>query len=174
MIFIEENKVYQIDCSAALGATDQWHSIKDNISKLLSDVDWIVEVEQAVYLVEYKNANIPGATNPGAFKPLSPGLLDKLTKKYLDTLHYLNAMGIAKPRKYVCILEYPKADSVSQNLVRNAIKGRLNYLQNRLGAHLPLVQDVDVVNIDAWNKHAEYGRFPLSRCISPPSPASPA
>lgn len=173
MIFIEENKVYQIDCSAALEATDQWHSIKDNISTLLSDVDWIMEAEQAVYLVEYKNANFPGATNPGAFKPLSPGLLDKLAKKYLDTLHYLNALGITKRRKYVCILEYPKADSVSQNMVRNAIKGRLSYLQNRMGAPHALVQDVDVVNIDAWNNHAEYGRFPLSRCI-PPTPASPA
>lgn len=174
MIFIEENKVYQIDCSAALRATDQWHSIKDNISTLLSDVDWIVEVEQAVYLVEYKNANISGAEKPKAFKPQSTGLHDKLAKKYLDTLHYLNARGIAKPRKYVCILEYPKADSVSQNMVRNAIKARLSYLQNQLGAPHALVQDVDVVNIDAWNKHAEYGRFPLSRCISPSSPASPA
>ena len=27
---------------------------------------------------------------------------------------------------------------------------------------------------NGWSNHAEYGRFPLSRCISPPSPASPA
>ncbi len=43
----------------------QYHSA----NCLLSDVDWIMETNQKIYLVEYKNANISGAKKPEAFIP---------------------------------------------------------------------------------------------------------
>ena len=35
----------------------------------LKDTDFVIESNTTIYLVEYKNANIPGAANPEAFRP---------------------------------------------------------------------------------------------------------
>ena len=35
----------------------------------ISDVDFLIEDDKYLYLVEYKNACVPGAANPEAFNP---------------------------------------------------------------------------------------------------------
>lgn len=70
MIFVEENKHYQIDCSNAIWGTDRMHEDYKEIREIpLCDVDWIIENEKYMILVEYKNANVPGAAKPEAFEP---------------------------------------------------------------------------------------------------------
>lgn len=89
-IFEEENHIYQIDFSAALWATDQLHTVfQTNTVSLLSDVDFVAETEDEVLLVEYKNANISNASNPGAFRPRDQKLVQKIAFKYYDSWIYL-------------------------------------------------------------------------------------
>lgn len=165
-IYVEENQVYQIDCSAAVWSTDLWHSLKNNVCGTLRDVDWIIEDKDVLYLVEYKNANVAGAANPGAYNPHSDKAIKKLVEKYLDTLHYLNVKPVAKPRHYVCILEYPKGDSVSRRLIRNELKKRLFFLQEQQGSTHKIIHKIDVVDIQGWNANMHYRKFPITRVVS--------
>lgn len=68
-VFTEENGKYKIDCSKALWATDELHEQYHAAKCSLSDVDWILESDRKIVLVEYKNANVAGAHNLEAFKP---------------------------------------------------------------------------------------------------------
>lgn len=103
-IFTEENGLYQIDCSKAVWATDELNYQYHAANCMLSDVDWVVETNKRLYLVEYKNANISGAVNPGAFSPQSDKMIDKVVRKFYDSLHYLSLLDKNKPKEYVYIL----------------------------------------------------------------------
>ena len=54
-VFVEENKVYQLDCSKALWATDAVHEVYRANKLGLKDVDFIIEQDEDIILVEYKN-----------------------------------------------------------------------------------------------------------------------
>ena len=76
-VFTEENGCYKIDCSKAIWATDSLNHQYHSANCLLSDVDWIMETNQKIYLVEYKNANISGAKKPEAFIPTNDKTINK-------------------------------------------------------------------------------------------------
>ena len=163
-IFEEENHIYQIDFSAALWATDQLHTVfQTNTVSLLSDVDFVAETEDEVLLVEYKNANISNASNPGAFRPRDQKLVQKIAFKYYDSWIYLLYLKKVKPFHYIYILEYPDGDAVSRRWIRNMATRMLPFgLQN-----LPEIQDniisaFDVLSIQEWNEHDTYKAFPIT------------
>lgn len=65
-IFVEENKIFKIDCNKAIEIIelhDEYH--KTNI---LSDVDLIIIDESNITCMEYKNSSVPNAANPKAFE----------------------------------------------------------------------------------------------------------
>lgn len=68
-ILVEENNLYELDCTAALWATDQIHEEYHRAKTNLKDADFLIETEEQMLLVEYKNSNVPNAANPGAFDP---------------------------------------------------------------------------------------------------------
>lgn len=68
-IFTEENGYYSIDWSNAVWATDEINAKYHTAKCSLSDVDWIMETKDKLFLVEYKNAKVQGAKKPEAFKP---------------------------------------------------------------------------------------------------------
>ena len=70
-IFVEENGRYCIDCTNALWATDQMNMEYHKAGIHISDVDFVVENITHIFLVEYKNAMISGASNPAAFNPMA-------------------------------------------------------------------------------------------------------
>lgn len=163
-IFEEENHIYQIDFSAALWATDQLHTVfQTNTVSLLSDVDFVAETEDEVLLVEYKNANISNASNPGSFRPRDQKLVQKIAFKYYDSWIYLRYLKKDKPFHYIYILEYPDGDAVSRRWIRNMATRMLPFgLQN-----LPEIQDniisaFDVLSIQEWNEHDTYKAFPIT------------
>ena len=88
-IFTEENGYYSIDWSNAVWATDEINAKYHTAKCSLSDVDWIMETKDKLFLVEYKNAKVQGAKKPGAFKPKDEKVLNKVAKKFYDSLHYL-------------------------------------------------------------------------------------
>lgn len=68
-ILVEENGCYYIDCSKAIWSTDEINSIYKEAKLHLNDVDFVIETENILILIEYKNANIEQAAKPNAFNP---------------------------------------------------------------------------------------------------------
>ena len=68
-VWMEENGQYALDCRNAVWSFGRLHDEYAVIGNLLTDADFLLEDEKFIYLVEYKNANIPGTSNPGAFNP---------------------------------------------------------------------------------------------------------
>ena len=167
-ILIEEKEKYGIDCRNAIWASDEIHKIYHScgLPEILSDADFVVETEDAILLIEYKNANIPEArTHAAAEKEYNPFQTDKFNKivsKFYDSLHYLRLAGKEKPVHYIFVLEYPKGDSASRKLLRNRLKKRLPFqLQEKFDTGIRLIDSVSVMNISEWNLDINYGRYPI-------------
>ncbi len=161
-ILIEENKVYGIDCTSAIWATDEIHDVYHRAGVQLKDVDFVIEDEEKLYLVEYKNANISGAANPNAFKPLEDKARISVVQKFYDSLHYLTLRNKTKSRDYIYIVEGPKIDRTMRKKLRNSLKNALPFaLQDQISNNAELIQEVAVLSIDEWNAHRVYGRFPV-------------
>ena len=177
--YVEENCVYELDCTAAIWSTDKIHSVYQDRNHtygeigFLCDVDFVIENENNILLVEYKNADIPHADNPGAFNPLGGNKLENVAKKFYDSSYFLYLSGKDKPKKYIYVLEYPSGNSTSRLLVRNRLKEKLPFkLQSGIAvAGRELIDEVRVVNIAEWNADAELGKFPL-QLLSAPAPTA--
>jgi len=164
-VYIEENGVYMLDCRAAVWSTNQIHEhyAQYVIGSFLNDVDFVIETNEYLILVEYKNANIPGAANPERFRPESDAKLENVAKKYFDSLHYLFLLGKDKPKRFIYIVEYPRGDSASRKMLRNKLKVRLPFrMQTAVSEDRHLIEDVQVLNIQEWNADELLGRFPIS------------
>ncbi len=173
-IYQEENGIYSLDCTNAVWSTDRIHQDYQDPAHtfgqigFLKDVDFVIETEDSLLLVEYKNANVPGAVNPGRFNPTSDNKLDQVAEKYYDSLHWISLTNKKKPIKYVYILEYPAGNSTSRHLVRNELQKRLPFaLQKALSVRgQQLISEVKVVDIAEWNADPELGKFPLRPVVS--------
>lgn len=163
-IYTDENGFCRFDFSAAIKATSSLNRIFNRtVDSLLSDVDFVVELEEAILLVEYKNANIPGAARPEAFKPSKDKHIIKIARKFYDSMIFIWACEYDKPLRYVYILEYPKDDPVTRKMVRNKIRNKLPFeLQKCKAVKRQMIDSFDVVSIDEWNKNPAYSRFPIS------------
>lgn len=162
MIFTEENKVYQIDCRKALWATDKLNEIYHDAKVQLSDVDFIIETDDRILLVEYKNANIAHAVKPEAFNTKDNKLYDRLARKYYDSLFYLQLVRKNKPKYFTFVVEFPNDDIVIRKYMRSRLKGILPFeLQKLNGSEIKLIEECEVCNIAEWNE--KYVDFPISK-----------
>lgn len=161
-VFTEENNCYCFDCTQSLWATDQIHQAYAFTEGSLNDVDFVIETEEKIFMVEYKNASISGAVNPEAFQPGADKKIANVVKKFYDSLHYMYLTKKEKPKVFVYVLEYPNGDSVSRKMIRNRLKKKLPFqLQDSVAGEVKLIEKVDVVSIDEWNQNREYGIFPI-------------
>ena len=124
-IYQDENKIYQFDFSSAIWSSNMLQQIfHTNNAGILSDVDFIAETHEEILLIEYKNANIPGAAHPEAFQPMDQKREHKIARKYYDSWIYLTAIRKNKPVAYIYILEYPNsASSLCQKLIGSSSTG---------------------------------------------------
>lgn len=160
----EENGFYQIDCTNAVWATDAIHQDYHDAGLHIHDVDFLIENEDTIFLIEYKSANIPGAASPNSFQPTSDQKVNNVVWKYFDSLHYLTLLQKSKRKHFVYILEYPNGDSVSRNRLRIRLKSELPFeLQKKLSNTATLIDDVDVLSIEEWNQHSSLGKYPIVR-----------
>jgi len=167
-VLIEEKGNYGIDCKNAIWASDEIHTIYHScgLPEILCDADFVVETEDTILLIEYKNANVPEArahaTEATEYDPFQPKKFNRIVSKYYDSLHYLRLIGKEKPIHYIFVLEYPKGDSVSRKLLRNRLKKRLPFkLQDQFDTGIRLIDSVSVMNISEWNENATYGQYPI-------------
>ncbi len=165
-IYHEENNVYQFDFSAAVWATDQLHNIYNSKANLLSDVDFIAETEDNIILLEYKNASIPGASNPEKFVPSDSKYVNKIAYKFYDSWIYLKAINKNKPILYVYILEYPNGDFDTRLHIRNLIGAVLPIELQKLpeiSCNCKIIEEFYVMSIKEWNSHETFGKFPIEK-----------
>ena len=161
-ILVEENNLYELDCTAALWATDQIHEEYHRAKTNLKDADFLIETEEQMLLVEYKNSNVPNAANPGAFDPEKKA--NDVVQKFYDSLHYLYLLGKSKPVCYIWVLESEKSDLTIRKRLRNRLYKALPFLlQEYIGDGKKLIEGVDVVSIAEWNADQRYGRYPLRK-----------
>lgn len=78
-------------------------------------------------------------------------------------MHYLYLKDKLRPVKYIYVLEYPKGDIVTRKRLRNRMKQILPFeLQNNIETGKKLIENVEVLSIEEWNAHEEYGRYPIT------------
>ena len=108
--YIEENGIYAFDCTAAVWSTDQIHNYYQDTThtygelNFMCDVDLVIESEDYIFLVEYKNANVAGASNPEALRPDSGNKLENVAKKYF----------VANNLRFITIGDSYKEELISQ------------------------------------------------------------
>lgn len=107
IIFVEENGVYGIDCTDAVWASDKMDRDYHESGLHINDVDFVIENRTDLFLVEYKNADIPGAVNPEAFNPMEDKKVSAAARKFYDSLHYLRLLDKRKPVSYVLFWNIP-------------------------------------------------------------------
>ena len=163
LILAEENEAYGLDCTNAIWATDEIHATYHNAGlHILSDADFIIETDSGLIIIEFKNALISGAANPGAFNPMEDKKISSVTRKYYDTLHYLTLVQKNGPKRYVYIVEAEHSDVVLRSRLRERLKKELPFkLQNDLNTGFKLIEDVEVLSIAEWNSHPEYKDYPF-------------
>lgn len=163
--FIDENQQYTFDFSNAVWAISNLNYIyNSNINSTLADVDFIVETQNDILFIEYKNSDIVGASNPDAFieKIKKDKHYISIAQKYYGSLFYILACKKLKKFKYVYILECNKADSVLRGIIRNKIKKYLPFKLNQCdGIKQELIANFEILSINDWNLHNEYGKFPI-------------
>lgn len=160
-VFTEENGEYYLDCRKALWAEGNLHDKYRAIKNVIADVDFMFEDDTNIYLMEYKNASVANAVNPSAFNPVSDGKIENVSRKFYDSLHYLNIQKKEKPKKYIYVLQYPNGDVTSRRMIRNKLMERLPFqIQNNDNR---LIESIEVLSINEWNAHTIYKDYPLMK-----------
>jgi hypothetical protein len=164
-IFFDENKSWQFDFSSSVWAIDKLHEIYSAVKdSLLSDVDFIVENQHELLLIECKNANFKGVNNPKDFTPIKKDSINKLARKYYDSLHFINGIGKNNGIKltYVYVVESYTGNITERKGIRNRLKDRLPFkLQRDNSFQNKLITDIKVLNLDEWNDC--FPQFPATR-----------
>ena len=162
-ILVEENGVYGLDCTHAVWATNEIHEKYHKAGlHILSDADFVIETEDELIMIEYKNASIPDAEKPEVFNPLEDKKFNGVLRKYYDTLHYLTLNQKDRPKHFVYIVETLNDGVVMRKRLRDRLVRELPFqLQEIINSGVKLIEGVDVLSIEEWNNHPKYGAFPL-------------
>lgn len=167
--FVDENNQFQFDFSRAVWASDQLNNKYRLIHSVLSDVDFIVETDQEIIFLEYKNTDVIGAANPAAFtnKLRSDDHYMKIAQKYYGSILYAIACNKNKEYRYVYVLECALASGTDRKMLRNKISAKLPFqLQNEPEFKMPLIKDFEILSIADWNANPLYSQFPISPVIT--------
>ncbi len=162
-IFKDENSNFKFNFSIAEHVIE----LNEKYKRIpLKDVDFIVENKNRIFFIEYKNSNIPNASNPTAFeeKIKTDDHYIEIARKFYDSIIYIMACQKNKPFEYIYILECQKADSVTRKYITAKIKRKLPFDLQQENDEITrkLITGFYVVNIDEWNrKFPEFQITPL-------------
>ena len=86
-ILQDENGKVQFDFSNALGVFEP-HELASMYSEYISDVDFVIEEEQRIICLEYKNASVKNAANAEVFqrKLVGEKFWKRVAKKFYGTV----------------------------------------------------------------------------------------
>ena len=165
-LLIDENGEYGLDCTQAVWASDKMHEDYHRAKVQLSDADFLLEEVNNILIVEYKNADTKKAREARyktpAFNPMDDKKFTSTVRKFYDSLHYIHLLGKNKPVKYVYVVEAPNSDAIMRKRLRARMKTLLPFaLQENINTGISLIDRVDVLSINEWNMHDEYGKYPF-------------
>lgn len=165
-LLIDENGEYSLDCTQAVWASDKMHEDYHRAKVQLSDADFLLEEANNILIVEYKNADTKKAREARyktpAFNPMDDKKFTSTVRKFYDSLHYIHLLGKNKPVKYVYVVEAPNSDAIMRKRLRARMKTLLPFaLQENINTGISLIDRVDVLSINEWNMHDEYGKYPF-------------
>ena len=85
-IFVEENGIYSIDCTNAVWATDKMHADYQKAGIHIKDVDFLIETDSHLIMVEYKNAHY--------LKVISEQFLSQITVNKINQWFFVDLISI--------------------------------------------------------------------------------
>lgn len=153
-VLLDENKQYWFDFSK-VESVWEIHEIANKIT--LSDVDFIAKTDKEILFIEYKNANIKGASKPNE---LHEGLkgdkkINQIVKKYYDSLLVLWAFQDKNelPIRYIFLVEGPLIDAEFRRRIKFYLMNRLPFkLENKEDARR-FISAVEVYNLEEFRKN---------------------
>ena len=134
--------------------------------RIIIDADFLLEEANNILIVEYKNADTKKAREARyktpAFNPMDDKKFTSTVRKFYDSLHYIHLLGKNKPVKYVYVVEAPNSDAIMRKRLRARMKTLLPFaLHENINTGISLIDKVDVLSINEWNMHDEYGKYPF-------------
>lgn len=165
-LYPEENGYYALsienDDNIIFDLHETFH--KNGVS-ILCDADFVIKDDDSqIIILEYKNGTVGCAAEYASFKPSDDKYIQKVARKFYDTMMCLNHMGYLKPMKYVYVLEFPNDDPAIRKFVRNKISMLLPFkLQQEIRIKYHLIESFEVLSISEWNeKYPLYQLIPLN------------
>lgn len=158
--YFEENKYYAFeipDPTVFIGNIHEVYS-KAGLNSLLCDADFVIQDNNDIIMIEYKNGTVEKAEKNSHFNPLDDKYIRKVARKFYDTAFYLNHfLATLQSIKYVYIVEYPNADATTRKALRNKVA---EYLPFKIQSDkCPMINSFDVLSINEWN--IKYPQYPL-------------
>lgn len=165
-ILTDENGDYGLEYTNAVWASDRMHQDYHDSKVPLTDADFLLEDTASIMVIEYKNANTGKARDAGfktpPFNPMDDRKFASIIRKFYDSLHYIHLLGKNKPVKYIYVVETTNGDETMRKRLRNKMKTLLPFeLQKKINTGVMLIDRVDVLSLEEWNKHDEYGKYPF-------------
>ena len=164
-IYRDESETFEINLSAACWSMGE--ELRDKFQaagNLLNGVDWIVETDDALILIEFKDYSGRGMKIDNKLE----GYLQKITRKYYFSAYYLYARGKRKVMDYVLIAEGSNIDDLVKYTIKASIHKRLPFvLQENPEISDKLIEYFEMYSVSEWNE--KYPMFPLAKINKPPT-----
>lgn len=165
-VVIDENGKVQFDFSEALDVFEP-HELANMYSEYLSDADFVIEDENQLICMEYKNAKVEGAAHPEVFqkKLKEEKFWKKIAKKYYGTLFLVWACGRNledKPIKYILLMETsPGLDEVLKRKLALKLHSQLPFKYNECDEiKRSVLNEFRIMNLEQWDN--EYPQYPVN------------
>lgn len=163
-LYPEENGYYALSIDNNDNIICDLHETfhKNGVS-ILCDADFVIKSDDSqIIILEYKNGTVGRAAEYTSFKPSDDKYIQKVARKFYDTMVYLNHMGYFDPMKYVYVLEFPNDDPVTRKFVRDQIITLLPFkLQQDSRIKHQLIDSFEVLSISEWNE-----KYPMYELVA--------
>lgn len=164
-ILWDENKNTKFDFTSAVDVFEP-HELANLYSDYLSDVDFVVEEEEKLICLEYKNTNLPNVDNPQAFyqKLVEEKFWNNMTKKFYGTMFLVwacNKNPADKPVQYVLLIENdPVMDNALKKKVVMKMKGQLPFkYSERSEIQRKVIDEFSLIDLKEWKE--KYPQYPI-------------
>lgn len=165
-ILWDENKKVRFDFSKALHVFEP-HELARLYSEYLSDVDFVIEEQERLVCLEYKNGTIKNADAPEAFRQKLTGeaFWKKIAKKFYGTMFLVWACDRnpeEKPVQYVLLLESgPGMDEALKKRFLLKVRNQLPFRYNgRSEIRRKVIEKFSIVDVEEWRE--KYPQYPLT------------
>lgn len=164
-ILWDENKKAKFDFSNAVSVFEP-HELANLYSEYLSDVDFVVEEEEKLICLEYKNGNIKNAHNPKAFQDKIAGeeFWKKMAKKFYGTMFLVWACNKNQKEKevqYVLLMESGLGwdEAAKKRLTMRMLSCLPFKYQTRSEIQRKVIDEFCLMDLKEWEE--KYPQYPI-------------